>query len=156
MMKKVIRIFFLLAAGLLAVSCTDHLDIKFKDFFVCIKSEDGTAESSVSASAKDLVITYYVSLVSEEREEDLTVNLDVVPGDGLKEGVDYEIVTSKSVTFTKGLYKRPFRIKYISHGLDSSKDNTLTIKIASTSDPDIIIGYPGPSSKFSTHVVTKK
>ena len=36
-----------------------------------------------------------------------------------------------------------------------SKDNTLTIRLKSCSDPSIILGYPGPSKKFSQHVVTK-
>lgn len=154
--KDMRRFILMISAALLAFSCTDHLEITFDDYYVCVKSENGMETSSVSADLNDYVVTYYVGLVSAERKEDLTVELEVVPGDGLKEGVDYEVVSSKTVKFVKGIYTRPFRIKYLGHALDSSKDNSLTIRILSTSDPDIIIGYPGPSAKFSSHTVRKQ
>ncbi len=41
------------------------------------------------------------------------------------------------------------------HTVDPSKDNTLTIRLLSTNDPEVSVGYPGPSKKYSTHTVTK-
>ena len=52
-------------------------------------------------------------------------------------------------------YGKYIRINYLKHVLDESKDNTLVIKLVSTSDPSIRIGYPGPSNRFSSHTVTK-
>ena len=155
-MKKSILFFAVIPLAFLLTSCKDHLEVVFDDYYVCVKSEDGAASSTVSSAADQLVMTYYFNLVSVERDEDLTVNFDVVAGDGLKEGVDFVLPTdSRSVTFSKGIYKRPFRINFLKHTLDPSKDNTITIKITSTSDPSITIGYPGPSAKFSSHVITK-
>ena len=39
-------------------------------------------------------------------------------------------------------------------GLLKGKDNTLVIRLTSTSDPAVGIGYPGPSKKFSSHTIT--
>ena len=83
------------------------------------------------------------------------MTLELIPGDGLKPGVDYTEPTKLTVTFSPDEYRKYFRINYLKHDVDPEKDNTLTIRIASTSDPSIILGYPGPSRKYSSHVVTK-
>ena len=83
---------------------------------------------------------------------------EVIAGDGLKEGTDFKIQSShrSPLTFDPGSYSRPIRvIWYKSSAFDPSKDNTLTIRLTGCSDPSIILGYPGPSKKFSQHVVTK-
>ena len=136
-------------------SCSDHPDFLFKDFFVSVADENGAESSRVLSTANNLVITYYFNLVSEELTEPLTVYFDVVIGDGLQENVDFEFQTAnRSVTFNPGIYQRPFRINYLKHEVDPSKDNTIKIVIRETSDPNITIGYPGPNHKFSTHEIT--
>ena len=138
-------------------ACTDRpKDLMFKDFFVYVVDETNSASSRVFSSANDLVITYYFNLVSETLREPLTVNFDVVIGSGLSEGTDFTFQTeSRSVTFEPGVYRKPFRILYKSHAVDPSQDNTIQIIITSTSDPSLTIGYPGPSAKFSKHIITK-
>ena len=100
-------------------------------------------------------MSYFVELHAETRQSDVVVTYEVVPGDGLKEGVDYILNESKTVTFPKNVYRMPLRIQYMRHTVDPSKDNTLTIRLLSTNDPEVSVGYPGPSKKYSTHTVTK-
>ena len=136
-------------------ACSDRPDdLLFKDFFVYVVDETGSASSRVLSTANNLVVTYYFNLVSETMEEPLTVNFDVVIGGGLSEGTDFIFQTeSRSVTFEPGVYKKPFRILYKNHVVDPTKDNTIQLVITSTSDPDIIIGYPGPNHKYDRHQI---
>lgn len=154
--NKFFTFLILLAALVGLTSCTDRPDRMFHDFFVSVADETGSETSRVLSTDNNMVATYYFNLVSEERTEPLTVYFDVILGDGLKDGVDLEFQTAnRSITFQPGIYKRPFRINYLNHTVDPNKDNTVTIVIKETSDPNIIIGYPGPSAKFSKHVITK-
>ena len=154
-MKKLIIRLCLLAACLLATSCQDQLNIMFKDFFVCIKDANGEDKSVVPSFSNEYWVSYFVELHAETRQSDVVVTYEVVPGDGLKEGVDYILNESKTVTFPKNVYRMPLRIQYMRHTVDVSKDNTLTIRLLSTNDPEVSVGYPGPSKKYSTHTVTK-
>jgi len=154
-MKRLIFRLCLLLACLGTTSCQDQLNIMFKDFFVTVVDESGAGTSRVLSSANNMVVTYYFNLVSEELTEPLTLYFDVEIGDGLQENVDFEFQTAnRSVTFNPGIYQRPFRINYLKHEVDPSKDNTIKIVIKETSDPNITIGYPGPNHKFSTHEIT--
>lgn len=154
-MRRIFRLIALVAALSAAVSCKDHLEIYFTDYYVCIKSEGGSAVSTVMSFSNNFVVQYPVTLVSTPRTEDLVVTLEVVPGAGLTPGVDYTEPTKMTITFEPDEYKKYFRINYLKRTVDPTQDNTLTIRIISTSDPSITIGYPGPSHKFSSHVVTK-
>ena len=154
-MKRFIFRLCLLLACLGTTSCQDQLNIMFKDFFLFFADENGSQTSRVLSTANNMVVTYYFNLVSEELTEPLTVYFDVEIGDGLQENVDFEFPTAnRSVTFQPGIYQRPFRINYLKHVVDESKDNTIKIVIKETSDPNITIGYPGPSHKFSSHEIT--
>jgi len=154
---KAIRYILVLAALLMAASCSDRPDdLYFKDFFVCVQDENGVSSSRVLASSNNLVMTYYFQLVSEKRDTPLKVDFDIIVGDGLTEGVDYVLQRDiRSIEFEPGVYKKPFRINYLSHAVDPSKDNTITIKITGVSDSGVRIGYPGPNAKFSNHVIEK-
>lgn len=151
------QISILLTLALMLTACSDRPDdLLFNRFFVSVTDESGSQSSRVLSSSNNLVMTYYFSLVSEELKEPLTVNFDLQVGEGLKEGKDFALQTqTRSITFEPGVYKKPFRINYLSNPVDDAKDNTIKIVITSTSDPSIIIGYPGPSAKYSTHTITK-
>ena len=154
---KAIRYILVLAALLMAASCSDRPDdLYFKDFFVCVQDENGVSSSRVLASSNNLVMTYYFQLVSEKRDTPLKVDFDIIVGDGLTQGVDYVLQRDiRSIEFEPGVYKKPFRINYLSHAVDPSKDNTITIKITGVSDSGVRIGYPGPNAKFSSHKIEK-
>lgn len=147
----------LITLALMLTACSDRPDdLLFEKFFVSVTDENGAQTSRVLSSSNNFVVTYYFSLVSEELKEPLTINFDLQVGDGLKEGKDFTLQTqSRTITFDPGVYKKPFRINYLSNPVDDSKDNTIKIVITSASDPSITIGYPGPSAKFSTHTITK-
>ena len=53
------------------------------------------------------------------------------------------------MTFLKWLWK-------YNAGFDPDKDNTLIIRLKSSSMEDMVIGYPGPSALRSTFIFTKK
>ncbi len=157
-MKNIILLFFTSIAGLLTFSsCTDRLNTVFTNYYVCIKDEYGASSSNIDASVDDLTMTYYIYLVAPTLAHPVTVDYELIPGDGLKEGVDYvPFSSSRSVTIARGVTRMPVRITYNSNVVDPAKDNTLTIKLTGCSDPSLIIGYPGPAANFSKHVVTKR
>ena len=99
MKHRLISIIAIAAALLLNLAgCSDRpSDFVFRDYFVSISSESGDASSSVLSSADNLVLQYPVRLVSQERKEDLTVEFEVIPGDGVQEGVDYVLPAKKSM-----------------------------------------------------------
>lgn len=160
MVMKCIKIFKLLSAVLvlmLVQSCSDRLHTIFTDYYVSIKNEDGAASSVVDASQDNLLVTYYIYLVAPILDEDVVVNYSVEPGDGLKEGVDYKLTSaSGKVTISPGITRMPVRVTFLRHEVDPQKDNTLTLKLTSCSNPSIRIGYPGPDALFSSHIVTKR
>jgi len=155
-MKKVLSIIVCAFAAIVISGCEDNLHIVFTDYYVCIKDENESEKSTVSAEIDGEVFTYYVSLVSTPLDEDLLIDYEVIAGDGLVEGVDYKMQRStRTLTMTKGVYKVPVRVIFYKHQLDPNKDNTLTIRLTGTSKESLTIGYPGPSKKFSQHVITK-
>lgn len=125
--------------------------------YVVLEGDLQYGESSVVPSNVNNVIrTYNVYLSSKSFDSAITVNYDIVAGDGLKEGVDFETVSSdRTLTFLPGIYCMPVRIKYLRHELDSSKDNTLMISLSSSSDPAVSLGFPGDARKCSKHIITK-
>lgn len=153
-MKKIIAI---LSAVLFLCSCQERAAGVFEDYFVCIMDENDSETSVIQSSSDNLTMTYYVKLVAPTLDSDLTVNFDVIPGDGLEEGVDYEVVrNARSVTIARGVVRMPVRITYLKHAVDPVKDNTVTIQLTGVSQKGINIGYPGPKALFSRHIVTKQ
>ena len=125
------RIIAIIASALLLADCSDRPeDLLFTDYFVSIQDENGSESSRVLATSNNLVKTYYMKLVSVARTEPLTVYFDIEIGDGLTKGVDFTLQ-------------------------DPSKDNTIKIRLTSTSDPSVRVGRPGPKSKFSVHTIEK-
>ena len=91
MRRTLITLCSLFLAVLTLTSCEDQLNIMFKDFYVCIKDSNNTDKSTVLSTSNEFWVSYFVYLVSEKRDGDLTVQYEVIPGDGLKEGVDYKL-----------------------------------------------------------------
>ncbi|MCQ2141098.1 MAG: hypothetical protein MJY83_01990 [Bacteroidales bacterium] len=156
-MKRYLYIFISIVAVIITLtSCEDNLHIVFTDYYVCIKDENGADKSTVKSNLDEEVYTYYVSLVAPTQDNDIVVDYEIIPGDGLKEGVDYKMQRdSRSVTMAKGVYKMPIRVVWLAHKIDPDKDNSLTIKLTGCNNSSITIGYPGPSAKYSTHKITK-
>ena len=151
-MKK--NILLITLSAVLALSCTKDLPVYDTPFFY-IATQDG-ASTAVVGSDVENVNTYYVTMSSVSRSGNAVVDFSVTSGSGLKEGLDYEVVTQgTSLTFLPGIYRMPVRIRWKEHVLDDSADNTLTIALTGGTD-GFCLGMPGPDAKFSRLVITKK
>jgi len=148
------NILLIALSAVLALSCTKDLPVYDTPFFY-IATQDG-ASTAVVGSDVENVNTYYVTMSSVSRDGNAVVDFAVIPGDGLKEGVDYEVVTQgTTLTFLPGIYRMPLRIRWKEHVLDDSADNTLTVALTGGTD-GFCLGMPGPDAKFSRLVITKK
>ncbi|MCI1786416.1 MAG: hypothetical protein LKI59_09840 [Bacteroidales bacterium] len=157
-MKKIL---FLLAVSISAafmVSCSENDPVVFDDAFVYIADESGASSSVMDWESQNYLSTYYVYLVIPAQNTDITVNYDLIAGDGLKEGVDYKLISSTSspLAFLAGIYKMPIRIEWLKHGLDPSKDNTMQIVLTSCSNTSVRLGKPGPDSIGKIYTIIKK
>lgn len=113
-----------------------------------------SSETTVSSKA-NMIGTYNVYLSAPTSEETVTVTYEIIAGDGLKEGVDYKIITQgNTLTFLPGIYDMPIRIQWFSNTLDPKKDNTLKIKLISN-DKGYSIGLPGPNQNQSVFTIRK-
>lgn len=104
------------------------------------------ASSSVTSINElgDFTGTYYVHYSGTSNDTRFAVTFEVIPGNGLVEGVDYEMETSgKTLNFMPGIFSLPIRIHWIPNEIDESKDNSVILRLTSAPD-DITLGYPGP------------
>ena len=151
-MKRIIGI---ILAVMLFAGCDRQEFDGYDTPFLSIAASTG-ASSMVVLSNVNNINTFLVTLSSRMLDKPLTVNYEIAVGDGLQEGVDYELLTQgNSLTFEPGVFDMPIRIKWISHPVDDQKDNTLTIKLLSN-DQNIHIGRPGPDCLLKSLVIEKK
>lgn len=88
--------------------------------------------------------------------EDVTVDYELVVGDGLQEGVDFRQVSpGSSIVFPSGVYERPIRIEWLNHMIEAGKNNTVKIVLKSNSK-NFTIGFPGPDHLNSEYTITKQ
>lgn len=149
------RIIYIFLTMMLVVSCRKDKMPLYDNPFVYLATAEGAGEVTVGSEVKN-VNTYYMFLSSKSLQSALTVNYEILSGDGLKEGVDYEMVTTgNSIVFLPGIFKMPIRIRWLPHVLDENKDNVLRISITG-SDLPLCYGFPGPDSKQKDLKITKK
>ncbi|SFF83028.1 hypothetical protein [Prevotella sp. KH2C16] len=149
------RILFLCLVLATLVSCNKEEFDGYDNPFVSIATETGASSITVLSNVNN-INTYMVLVSSRPLETPLTVNYQITVGDGLEEGVDYELVTTgNSLVFEPGVYDMPVRIRWMSHPVDESKDNTLTITLTSNSK-DFTLGLPGKSGYRKSLVIEKK
>lgn len=149
------QVFYVLTALLLLTACEKDESIVFDQPFVRIATATGGSSTVVLSDVKN-VNTYTVYLSSRAQTESLDVNFEIVVGDGLTAGVDYEIVTTgNTLTFLPGIYTMPIRIRWLEHTVDPTKDNTLTIRLTGNSR-GYTLGYPGPDHNQRQVVIEKR
>lgn len=150
-MKKILYLLMMVAI----CSCADQEGEWFDTPFVRISTETGQASTVVLSDVRN-VNTYYVYLSSPPLSEELTVSYEVIAGNGLQSGVDYEIVTGgETLSFLPGFYDAPIRVRWIPHRVDPAKDNTLTIRLTGNSR-GFHLGYPGPGQLQRQLTIEKK
>lgn len=144
-MKK--TILQILVVIITLTSCNkDEIEVYNKPFVHINFNNLSTA--NISSNRKDIV-SYYIYLSSKPLEQDMLLDYSIIIGDGLKEGVDFKILTTEyPLVFPIGIYRRPIQIQWLDNVLDPTKDNTLTIKL-DTTNLNVNIGFPGPDANKS-------
>lgn len=151
-MKKII---WLLLSVVLLAACDKDDAVTFTEPFLRVSTQNGASRVVVRTNVKN-VNTYYIYLSSAPLASNLEVNYEVLVGDGLQAGVDFELVTTANqITFLPGIYEMPVRVRWLEHTVDPTKDNTLTIRLVSNS-MNLTMGYPGPDANQRELVITKE
>ena len=99
---------------------------------------------------------YTVYLSSRPITDSLEVSYEIIVGDGLKEDVDYKVVTTANpLVFFPGINDMPIRIRWLKNPVDPEKDNTLKIRLTGNSK-GYNLGFPGPDHVQSEVVIEKR
>ena len=123
--------------------------------FIYIADAQGGSSAVIDCDGT-FVATYYVYMSTKKIAEDVTVNYELVVGDGLQEGVDFRQVSpGSSIVFPSGVYERPIRIEWLNHMIEAGKNNTVKIVLKSNSK-NFTIGFPGPDHLNSEYTITKQ
>ena len=153
-----------MAAVLLLSGCNWHEDVYFDTPYAFVLDNSGSSSSTIDSrfgkGVESVLTELKVSVSVSERyfSEPVTVEYEIIAGNGLKEGVDYKVQpsTASPLTFSQGTFSMPVRIMWLkTETPDPSKDNTLTVRISGSSVPGMVFGYPGPSHRGESFVYTK-
>lgn len=135
------------------LSCSKEEVEPLDEPFVHIMVNELT-EIEVNSSRRD-VVSYYIYFSSKPVEESLEVTYAVVPGDGLQEGRDYQVVTNENpLVFPRGIYERPVQIRWLENKVDPFKDNSVRI-IIEGNNLGVSNGLPGPDHYQKELKITK-
>lgn len=155
------RHIIILTALLALAGCAKNDWAMFDTPYARIKDESLlVSQMTIDKEANNLLTSLSVILSASDNyfSDEISINYELVVGNGLKEGVDFKIQpsTKSPLTFEKGTYQRPIRILwYRNPDFDPSKDATLTIKLVSSNVPEMVFGFPGPDKKDSEFIFTK-
>lgn len=153
MIKNIKYLFCILPVLLLWASCSKDNE-PFDHPFFHINFENRSAVE-VLKNRRDTV-EYKVYLSAKLQFEPVELRYEIVTGDGLQEGRDFELLTKgNTMNFSPGIFERPIRIAWKQADLDTTKNNTLTVRLLSNSK-NYTIGMPGPDGLQRELVFTKK
>ena len=143
----------LMLGALLLCGC-DINDLKqFTDYYMAF--DISRSSTTTVNEAGEFAGSYAIHFCTAKRDETVSVNVEVIPGDGLRENVDYKVITSTSVKFAPGVYDKTFTIQWLPNTLDASKDNTLTLRLSDCSVNSVTLGVPGPDEKYRSLKIYK-
>lgn len=146
---------YILAVILLGIVCScgkDEMDPYDQAFIHIMK--DNSSDITVSSNRRDIV-AYTIYLSSTKITSTLEVTYSIVVGDGLIQGLDFNIITNgNTLMFPSGIYDMPIRIQWLDNNVDPAKDNTIRI-ILENNNLDIPMGLPGPDELQRELVITK-
>lgn len=140
----------LLAALALTGACN-----KIATFDGAFVAFDAAKSSVVSIDAEgEFTGSYTVHYTGSKPSAPIVVSFAVTCGDGLSEGIDYKVATvGGKITFMPGIYEQVIKIDWLPHGIDETKDNTVTISLLSAEG--VTLGYPGPDRLMKDLVIRK-
>lgn len=148
------RLYFILVISCI-YACTADEYTPYDTPFIHIMSDNGASKVVIRSDVNN-VNTYNVYLSSKPLSENLEVNYQIIVGDGLKAGVDFELVTKgSSLIFLPGIYDMPIRIRWIPNPVDPGKDNTIIIRLTGNNQ-GVITGLPGPDGLQRELVIEKQ
>lgn len=166
-MKKIYKyIIQLFVLPIIFLSCNKDENIVFDSPFISIEALNAASAGPVNTD-QEFVGEYMIYLNSPAQSQKIDVTYEIIVGNGLVNGRDYQILTEGTVqNFLPGIYDMPIRIKWlrtcerdadgniINDPLDDTKDTTLKIKLIK-SNTDFTLGYPGPD-QLKKEIVIKK
>lgn len=136
-----------------AASCSD--DEPYDNPFIYIEATGGVSRVVVNSDVNN-TNAYNVYVSSKAFSHNLEVSYEIVVGDGLQAGRDFEIVNpGNSLTFMPGIYDMPIRIRWKPNRVDPSKNNTLTIRLTGN-NMGFTLGLPGPDMLKREVVIEKR
>ena len=154
-MRQLNIILWCLAALWTVTSCSKEEKEPFGTPFVHVATDTGLSRVVVKSDVNN-INTYHVYVSTAPLIRNLEVNYRLIVGDGLKAGVDFELVTKGSVlTFLPGIYDMPIRIRWLPNRVDETKDNTLTIRLEGNNQ-GLNLGLPGPDGLQRELVIVKE
>ena len=111
MNMKSSRYVALMLGALLLCGC-DINDLKqFTDYYMAF--DISRSSTTTVNEAGEFAGSYSIHFCTAKRDETVSVNVEVIPGDGLRENVDYKVITSTSVKFAPGVYDKTFTIQWL-------------------------------------------
>lgn len=150
---KYIYIASLLIIANLFTACKDEFQPYDHPFFHI--HVNNSANVVVAADRNDQV-DYKVYFSTKLQFEPVDLKYEVVVGNGLLAGRDFELITQgNTLNFPNGIFERPVTIKWIAAPVDPTKNNTITIRLLSNSK-NYTIGLPGPDQLQKELIITKK
>ena len=98
-------IIYFLLIGILLTSChQDEIDV-YDQPFVHINFNN-VSSVNINSNRKDIV-SYYIYLSTKPLAQDMLMDYSIIVGDGLKENVDFKIITQEyPLIFPSGIYRR--------------------------------------------------
>lgn len=152
-MRRFLNIICIGLLSIMALSCNKELKQPYDHPFFYIHVNQ-VSSINVQASRNE-TLDYKVYLSTKLQYEPITLNYEIIVGDGLKEGVDFEVLTDKTkLVFKPGYFEMPITIKWISNPLNATKDNSIIIKLLSN-DRNITVGLPGPDKNQAQLKINK-
>jgi hypothetical protein len=139
---------------LLFSSCSKNEHERYDLRFVHIM-DNGASVVNVSEKANSIG-SYNIYLSAPQFLEPVSVTYRITVGDGLVEGVDYELINpATDVKFLPGIYDMPVRIRWKANPVDPAKDNTVKIELQRVSDAAYTVGLPGKDQLQKSLTITK-
>lgn len=145
-MIKIGRYMAILMMAVLYTGCHINEMKVFEDYYMAF--DTSKSSSTTVNEAGEFSGNYVIHFCTVRRDGPVSVTVEVIPGDGLKENVDYRVMTQPVVTFAPGVYDKTFIVEWLPNPIDASKDNSLTLRLKECSDASVILGMPGPDENF--------
>lgn len=152
-MKNIVNAIIFSICTLLMTSCNKEVATPYDNPFFYIHLNQAS-EINVQED-RNQTIAYPVYFSTKLQYEPIDVYYEIIVGDGLKEGVDFELINKENkLTFKPGYFEMPIEIKWIKNTVDPTKDNSLTIQLLSNTK-NLTVGLPGPDKNQSSLKIVK-